>query len=152
MSLPCISMQWKRALDPQSDMNSGAYETMEKFKKYQKMISIFRKDLYQIVNVPKKTIIVKPKKEWLKDMCWRVKDLMYSCTVLRFAMQLYYNDFMKCAILCIDINIAYEQNQRTLFLISCSFTRKKIHNFPSCDKQGTWNRTICQLSIRLDWI
>ena len=69
MSLPCISMQWKRALDPQSDMNSGAYQTMEKFKKYQKMISIFRKDLYQIVNVPKKTIIVKPKKERLEDMC-----------------------------------------------------------------------------------
>lgn len=59
-------MQWKRALDPQSDMNSGAYETMEKFKKYQKMISIFRKDLYQIVNVPKKTIIVNLKKNDLK--------------------------------------------------------------------------------------
>ena len=66
MSLPCISMQWKRALNPQSDMNSGAYETMEKFKKYQKMISIFRKDLYQIVNVPKKTIIVNLKKNDLK--------------------------------------------------------------------------------------
>ena len=59
-------MQWKRALDPQSDMNSGAYQTMEKFKKYQKMISIFRKDLYQIVNVPKKTIIVNLKKNDLK--------------------------------------------------------------------------------------
>ena len=55
---------------------------MEKFKKYQKMISIFRKDLYQIVNVPKKTTIVKPKKERLEDMCCGVKDLMYSCRAL----------------------------------------------------------------------
>ena len=75
---------------------------------------------------------------------------MYSCTVLRFAMQLYYNDFMKCAILCIDINIAFEQNQRTLFLISCSFTRKKSTIFrPVINKEHEIGTSV---NYQIDWI
>ena len=62
-------MQWKRALDPQSDMIFRSIPNHGKNQKVPKMISIFRKNLYQIVNVPKKTTIVKHKKERLEDKC-----------------------------------------------------------------------------------
>ena len=62
-------MQWKRALDPQSDMIFRSIPNHGKIQKVPKNDLKFRKDLYQIVNVPKKTTIVKLKKERLEDMC-----------------------------------------------------------------------------------